>query len=346
MKGVLFACEPVGAPTGANVAVTDTIAAPSAPATGNYAILSVVMVSVDPYMRGRMRVNEKSYMPPFTVGEPLDGSLVAVVEESTVPSLKTGSLVHGWGPWQEKILVLEGAAAGWRPVEDGMGPEEALSVCGGTGLTAYFGLLDVAGPITPGETVLVSGAAGGVGSVVVQIAKHRGLKVIGIAGTPEKCKFVTETLGADHAICYRGLSAQDLSREVERCAGGEGKINIYFDNVGGDQFDAAVSQMALKGRIVCCGCISQYNDTSVPTGPRPQGPIIAKRLRVQGMMITDFYSDFPMATKELAAMVREGKITMKNAVNVANGFEETGQAFGNLFVSGVQGKQLIKVRPF
>ena len=210
-----------------------------------------------------------------------------------------------------------------------------MSVLGMTGMTAYFGLLDVGRPVA-GETVVVSGAAGATGSVVGQIAKIKGCRAIGIAGGAEKCRWLTEELGFDAAIDYK--SEKVKARLKELCPDG---IDVFFDNVGGDILDAALARLALRGRIVLCGGIANYNATEPPPGPKNYLNLVSRRGRMEGFLISDYAKRFGEAASALGGWVREGKI--KYRVDVQQGFENAPATLRRLFEGRNEGKQLLRV---
>jgi NADPH-dependent curcumin reductase CurA len=212
---------------------------------------------------------------------------------------------------------------------------DALSLFGSTGVTAYFGLLDVGKP-EAGETLVVSGAAGGVGSIVGQIGKIVGCHVVGIAGTKEKCSWVVDELGFDACIDYRTENVADALRTT--CPNG---IDVYFDNVGGDILDAALQGMNDFGRIVACGMISRYNDAELAPGPRHMGNIVTRRLRMQGFIVIDYLGRFMEAAMQLGAWAAEGKL--KNRVHVVDGFLNAPTAINMLFTGENTGKLVVKV---
>jgi len=263
------------------------------------------------------------------------GSLAEVVE-SQAPHLKPGDLVHAETGWQEYAAVsakhLE-ALPKLEPIT------HLLSVYGVTGLTAYFGLLRIGDP-QPGETVVVSAAAGAVGSIAAQIAKIKGCKVIGVAGGPEKCAWLKDHLGLDEAVDYK---AGDVRRQLRALA--PDGVNVYFDNTGGDIFEAALFNMANHGRIVCCGAVSQYDNVPPAHGPRGvPGLIVTKRLKVQGFVVMDFY-DGPngkeAALAELEAWVAAGRIKVQE--DIIDGLENLPAALIGLLAGENRGKRMVRV---
>lgn len=294
--------------------------------------LKTLYLSVDPYMRGRMN-DAKSYVPPFQVGKAFEGEGIAQVTESKHPSLAVGDIVTGRLPWR-RYAVSDGH--GLRKLDPEQGPvTAALSVLGVTGLTAYFGLFDIGKP-KPGETVVVSGAAGAVGSIVGQVAKLCGCRVVGIAGSDEKTTHLTEQLGFDAAVNYH---AQNFGAALkEACPQG---IDVYFDNVGGDVTDAVLMRINDDARIPMCGQISLYNATKAEMGPRLLSQLVVHRALIKGFIVSDYAPRFGDAISRLAGWVRSGKL--KYQETVVEGFERVPEAFLGLFRGDNIGKQLVKV---
>jgi NADPH-dependent curcumin reductase CurA len=288
--------------------------------------------SVDPYMRGRMS-DAKSYVPPFELNQAVEGNVVARVAESKSPGFKSGDLVVGQLPWSTESVVL---AEKVRVIDTSNAmASEYLGVLGMTGLAAYFGLLRIGQPMA-GETVVISGAAGAVGGVVGQIAKIKGCRVAGITGSDEKAKFLTGHLGFDEAINYK--SSEDLSAEIRRaCPKG---VDVYFDNVGGPISDAVIQNMNVKGRIVICGQISLYNSENAPMGPRIQPIILTRRILMEGFIVGDFKTEFPIATREITQWLGDGKI--ESSETIMQGFHQLPLAFIGLFSGKNTGKMIVK----
>jgi len=286
-------------------------------------------VSVDPYMRGRMN-DVKSYVPPFQLGEPLTGGAVGQVVASKNPQWPEGTwVVHNLG-WRE-AAVSDGS--GLLPVDPSLAPvSTALGVLGMPGLTAYVGLLDIGRP-QEGETVFVSGAAGAVGSAAGQIAKLKGCRVIGSAGTQDKVAWVRE-LGFDEVFDYHETDTREALREG---------IDVYFDNVGGSTLEAAIGAMRTRGRVVACGAISQYNATELPPGPRNLFLVVTRRLRIEGFIVSDHYDRFPDFLADMGGWVREGKVRYRETI--VEGIENTPAAFIGLLQGDNIGKMLVKVGP-
>jgi len=296
-------------------------------------LVRVRYLSVDPYMRGRMR-DADSYADPWEVGDVLRGGVVGEVVESGSDRYAAGDLVAGRGTWAEySVLDADDAT----PVDSDVADLPAyLGVLGMPGRTAYFGLLDVADP-RPGDTVVVSGAAGAVGSTVGQVAGLNGCRVVGVAGTDEKTAWLTEDLGFDAAINY---ATTDDYRAALDGAAPDG-VDVYFDNVGGPITDAVFTKLNVDARVAVCGQIAHYNAESVPTGPRKLPQLIASRATVQGFLVTDYATRADAARERLEAWVRAGDISHRETV--VEGLEHAPDAFLGLFSGDNIGKQVVRV---
>jgi NADPH-dependent curcumin reductase CurA len=302
------------------------------PGDGQVLVRNTYM-SVDPYMRGRMN-DAKSYVPPYTLGAPLDGAAVGEVVASRADGLAEGDVVlHGLG-WREHALLDAGAA---RKLDLGGLSETAfLGVLGMPGLTAYVGLLDIAG-LKDGDVVFVSGAAGAVGSLVGQIAKLRGHRVIGSAGSAEKVAHLKDDLGFDAAFNYKdGPVAEQLA------AAAPDGIDVYFDNVGGDHLAAALDAFNDYGRAALCGSIATYNDATPQPGPSNLFLAVGKRLTLRGFIVTDHGARMRDFINEIAPAVREGKVKFQETV-VDGGLEQAPQAFIDLLRGANTGKMVVKL---
>jgi NADPH-dependent curcumin reductase CurA len=329
-RQIVLAARPSGAPTADNFAMTETERTDLA--EGQVRVRNL-FISVDPYMRGRMN-DVKSYVPPFQVGEPLEGQAVGTVIESRVPDLAEGDLVLHMLGWRDEAVL---AAAQARKVEppQGMSPSVYLGVLGGTSLTAYVGLLDIA-ELKPGETVFVSGAAGAVGSIAGQIAKLKGAaRVIGSAGSDEKVRWLRE-IGFDAAFNYKTAPVFNQLRE----AAPQG-IDVYFDNVGGEHLEAALSVLNLHGRVALCGAIAHYNATEPPPGPRNLGLAISKRLTLRGFLVFDHAARNKDMIPEITGWLREGKL--QHAETVVEGLDQAPQAFLDLLGGANTGKMIVRL---
>lgn len=296
-------------------------------------LLKTLYLSVDPYMRGRMS-DRKSYADPVAIGEVMTGEIVTRIEQSKNSRYHVGDVVVARLGWQE-YAISDGK--GLRRIDPSEAPvSTGLSVLGMVGETAYFGLLDVC-KAKEGDTVVVSGAAGAVGSVVGQIAKIKGCRVIGIAGSDEKLAWITEELGFDAGINYK--TSEHLIKELaQHCPDG---INCYFDNVGGPVSDAVFPLLALNSHVAICGQISMYNSTKAEQGPRFLWNLIPTRATIKGFLVFDYFDRFPEAMKDLTEWVVSGKIKYKE--NVIDGLENAPRAFIGLFHGENTGKQLVKV---
>ena len=287
-------------------------------------------LSVDPYMRGRMN-DVKSYVPPFALGEPLQGGAVGTVVESNASELKVGDKVQHMLGWREQAV---GPAQLFTKLPDlGVQDEQWLGNLGLTGGTAYFGLLRVA-EAKEGDTVFVSAAAGAVGSAVVQIAKAKGMTVIGSAGGADKCAFVKE-LGADAVIDYK--AGPVVKALMEAAPNG---IDVYFDNVGGDHLDAAFACARQNARFAICGMIGSYNDAE-PQAFRYIMRVIAARIQMRGFIWTDYLGEIQDFYRDMGGWIASGKV--KSRETVREGIEATPQAFFDLFSGGNVGKMLVKL---
>jgi NADPH-dependent curcumin reductase CurA len=263
-----------------------------------------LFISLDPAMRGWLD-DRPSYVPPVGLGEVMRAGSIVEVTTSLHPDFRPGDLVVGTFGVQEHV-VSDGRGA--RRVDPALAPVSTyLGALGMPGMTAYFGLLDV-GALADGETVVVSGAAGAVGTVVGQIAKVKGCRVVGIAGGPRKCAMLTDELGFDAAIDYRSADVRKALREHAPDG-----VDVYFDNVGGEILDAALSRLAMHARVVICGAISQYNETKV-AGPASYLSLLVRRARMEGFVVFDYTSRYAEATAEIAGWIREGRMKVKEHV--------------------------------
>ncbi|RYU79543.1 NADP-dependent oxidoreductase [Hymenobacter persicinus] len=325
---ILLASRPAGLPTAAQFQF-DSQELP-APAAGQV-LLKTRYVSVDPYMRGRMSA-AKSYVAPYEVGQPIAGGVVAEVVESQNPALPVGQVVVGNLPWQQYILS---DGQGLNPVPADQAPlSYFLGLLGMPGLTAYFGLLDICQP-KPGETVVVSGAAGAVGMIVGQLAKIQGARVIGTAGSDEKVAYLKQ-LGFDEAINYK---TADLPAALAAAA--PQGVDCYFDNVGGAITDAVYDLLNKHARITLCGQISTYNATETPVGPRPEGKLLKTSTRLQGFIVNDYLSRWPEGVKQLTEWYVQGKL--QGEETITEGFDQIPAAFLGLFKGENTGKAIVKV---
>ena len=297
----------------------------------NELLIESVYISVDPYMRGRMN-DTKSYTKPFSIDEPLNGHVLGRVVESKADGFKENDVVTGGLSWK-KYNTVSADAVNKVPSAD-VPLHLYLSTLGMPGHTAYGGLLNIGKP-KEGETVVVSAAAGAVGSVVGQIAKIKGARVVGIAGGSKKVNYLTETLGFDAAVDYK---ADDFTDKLAEAV--PDGIDVYFENVGGSISDEVFNHLNRFARIPVCGAISSYN-TKEDNGPRVQQKLIKSQALMQGFLVAQFEDDAENTSKQLAQWIHEGKI--KSEVTIAEGFDKLPEAFRNLFTGDNFGKQIVKV---
>ena len=332
-RRIVLASRPVGEPVADNFRL-ETVPQPT-PADGQL-LLQALYLSIDPYMRGRMS-EAKSYAPPVPLGEVMVGGTVSRVVSSQHPDFQAGELVMAYTGWQEYALS---DGQGLFKLGDLAQPSLALGVLGMPGFTAYMGLLDIGQP-KPGETVVVAAASGAVGSVVGQIAKLQGCRVVGIAGGARKCDYVVETLGFDACIDHQ---APDLAEQLAAaCPDG---IDVYFENVGGKVFDAVLPLLNPKARVPVCGLIAHYNATGLPAGPDRlpllTGTLLKQRIRMQGFIIFDDYGPcYPEFLQQMSRWVAEGKIHF--CEDVVHGLEAAPAALIGLLKGENFGKLIVKL---
>ncbi len=328
-REIRLASRPEGRPTDQNFELAE-VPLPE-PGEGQ-ALVRNEYLSVDPYMRGRMR-DAKSYVPPFEVGKVMEGGAVGQVVASNASDLQEGDWVSTQLGWREHYVVDSKSAL---RVDPDVAPvSTALGVLGMPGFTAWVGLTQFGRP-QEGETVFVSGAAGAVGSMVGQLAKLRGCRVVGSAGSDEKAEFLTGELGFDAALNYKTVDLNEGLRE--HCPDG---IDIYFDNVGGDHLEAALNRMNVWGRIPLCGAISGYNEETPPPGPRNFMAVLPKRLTIRGFIILDHYHLHGDFQAEVGPLVADGQISYRETV--VEGIENMPDAFLGLLDGQNTGKMLVKV---
>ena len=296
-------------------------------------LLESKYISVDPYLRGRMS-DAKSYVPPFNVGEPISSGIVAEVIETKNDKFKKGDFVSGLLQWKEKQIST---GEGLQKIDKSKAPLSAyLGIVGMTGLTAFLGLHEIGTP-KKGETLVVSGAAGAVGSVVGQIGKILGLNVIGIAGTDEKIDMLKSEFGFDHGINYK--TTKNMKAAIKEAA--PNGVDIYFDNVGGPISDAVLFNINQFARIIICGAISVYNKTELPMAVAVQPFLVKNSALMQGFIVSNYAEKFPVAMKQLSTWLGEGKLKYKETV--VEGFEHTPQAFLDMMDGKNKGKMIVKV---
>lgn len=327
---ILLASRPQGMPTKDNFIFTE---APMPEIGTGQVLVRTLYLSVDPYMRGRMS-DRKSYVPPYRLNEVITGGIVGEVIQSKTNEFAEGDYVIGNLSWQRYNAA---DAAEVRKIDPAMAPISThLGVLGMPGLTAYFGLLHIGQP-KEGETVVISGAAGAVGMIVGQIAKIKGARVVGIAGSEEKNSYLVEELGFDAAINYKTTPNMKKALE-EACPNG---VDVYFDNVGGEISDAVLTLLNHGARIPVCGQIALYNLEAPDVGPRAQSQLVITSSLMKGFIVSDYAKHFKEGAAELAQWVQEGKIKYKETV--VEGFENTIDAFLGLFKGENIGKQIVKV---
>lgn len=289
-------------------------------------------ISLDPAMRGWMNEG-KSYIEPIELGAVMRAGSIGKVLKSKDSKYKVGDCLAGWGGVQQFITT---PAENWHKVDPTAAPMPMyLSALGMTGMTAYFGILDV-GKIQEGDIVLVSGAAGAVGSVVGQIAKIKGCRVVGIAGGSEKCDYLVKELGFDAAIDYK---ADDMIQKLkDYCPKG---IDVFFDNVGGEILDLALTKLRLNARVVICGAISQYNNKARIKGPSNYLSLLVNRATMQGMVVFDYKDQYGKAAMQMGQWLAEGKLKSKEGIY--EGIENFRETYDRLFTGDKQGKLILKV---
>ncbi|MGX1791145.1 NADP-dependent oxidoreductase [Bosea sp. NPDC055332] len=322
--------RPSGVPTRDAFAFVET--ALPAPAAGQVLVRNTWM-SVDPYMRGRM-VDRKSYIAPFQLDAVLEGAAVGVVEQSADPALAVGDQVVHFAGWRERVVL--DARFATKITTDGIAPQTYLGALGFPGLTAYVGLVRIA-EARAGETIFVSAASGAVGSIVAQIAKLLGLRVVASVGSHDKADWLLNEVGVDAVINYREVP--DLTAALSQAAP-EG-IDIYFDNVGGDHLEAALAVANDHARFVLCGMIAGYNQEGGAKGPANVFLAIEKRIRLQGLIASDHVDAFPELIAMVGGWIREGKIKLRETVY--EGLDSAPDAFIGLFKGANTGKMLVKL---
>jgi len=297
-------------------------------------LLRNLWFSFDPAQRGWMD-DRNSYLPPVALGAPMRATAVAQVVASETQQFPVGSLVQGLFDWQDYTLIRRDNPMQPHPIPAGTPPNYPLSIFGATSLTAYFGILDI-GQIKAGDTVVVSGAAGAVGSVAAQIARIKGCRVIGIAGGIDKCQWLVNECKLDAAIDYKN---EDLNQKLSAlCPAG---IDVFFDNVGGGTLEVLLEHMSDHGRIVNCGQISQYNAEQPAPGPCNLNRITERRLRMQGFILMDFIDRIEEAMNDITPWVMGGELAFRE--DVKEGFENIPATLLRLYTGQNQGKQLLKV---
>ena len=329
-REVVLASRPDGMPTPENFAIRESVV----PDLGsNELLIRNKFMSVDPYMRGRMRAG-KSYAAPFQEGEAMYGGAVGTVVASNNANWKEGDEVVNSSGWREYTVST---GMGLNRVDTSIAPMQSfLGIAGMPGQTAYFGLLRVGEP-KPGETVFVSAASGAVGGLVCQIAKLHGCRVVGSVGSAAKAQWLRDEAGVDETIVWR--DADDLSAELGRvCPDG---IDVYFENVGGEHLQAALANMNMYGRVAACGMISTYNARAPQPGPNNLMLIVGNRIRIQGFIVSDFAEDADQFYADLKKWIDAGQVKWQETI--VHGIEQAPQAFINLFTGANNGKMLVQL---
>jgi len=329
-RQIMLASYPVGMPQESDFRLEES---PLPHAGPGEALIRTLYLSVDPYMRSRI-TGQTAYAKGTQIGELMTGGVVGQVVESNDPRISVGDIVTGTLGWQDYSTAI---AKSLRKVDPEQAPiSTALYVLGMPGLTAYFGLLDVCRP-QPGETVVVSSAAGGVGSLVGQIARLKRCRAVGIAGSDEKIDFITQTLGFDSGFNYKKVTDYG-ARLKELCPNG---VDVYFDNVGGEISDAVMPHLNTRARVGVCGQISQYNVENPEPGPRWFGQLILRQARVEGFLVPQFSDRYAEGLRHLSSWLREGKIQYRE--DIVEGLDKAPQAFIGMLSGRNIGKQLVKV---
>jgi NADPH-dependent curcumin reductase CurA len=319
--------RPRGEPTTANFELVDA-PAPAVPDGG--VLRRTLYLSLDPYMRGRMN-DAKSYAAPVNVGDPMCGHTVSEVVESHNPAFRAGDIVAGYDGWQQ---YAASAGKELRKLDPGLPPTTALGALGMPGMTAYVGLLDLGRP-KAGETVVVSAASGAVGSVVGQLARIKGCRAVGIAGSDEKCRYVVEELGFDACVNHR--TANLKAAIADACPKG---IDIDFENVGGPVLEAVMPLLNRGARIPLCGLIAQYNAAELPKGPN-LAPLLVNRAMIHGFIVSDHMDRAPAFMQEMTPYVREGRIKYRE--DIVEGLDNAPTAFLGMLAGKNFGKLIVRV---
>jgi NADPH-dependent curcumin reductase CurA len=298
------------------------------------ALVRTRWISLDPTNRAWIG-ETPTYLPPVGIGEVMRAAGLGEVTKSNHPGYQEGQLVQGLIGWQDWAVASDSAPLLPVPEVPGVSPSHYLGALGVTGLTAWVGLTDIGRP-APGETLVVSAAAGAVGSVVAQMAKIKGARVVGIAGGPEKCQLLTDRLGVDAAVDHRAPDWHD-----QLVAATPDGIDVDFENVGGDIMAAIFARLNLRARVVLCGLISGYNDAEPPPGPRTFGNLLVQRVRLEGFIVLDHLNRIGEAVSDLGAWIKEGRLTPLETV--VEGFEQLPTAINMLFDGANTGKLVVRV---
>ena len=330
VQQIVLVSRPKGLPTKDQFR-TETITLPEL--EDGDVLIKALYFSVDPYMRGRMN-DAKSYTAPYKIDEPIMGGGIGKIIDTKAAGFQKGDIVQGFFPWATESVHK---AHSLQKIDTDLAPAPYyLGVLGMPGLTAYFGLLYIGKP-KEGETVVISGAAGAVGIVVGQIAKLKGCRVVGIAGSDEKIKMLKEQFNLDEVINYKTTS--DMRKAIKEVCPND--VDIYYDNVGGEISDAVIANINFHARIVLCGQIALYNSAEVPTGPRLQPMLLTRSVLMQGFIVGNFKDHFSEGIEQLSQWVKEGKL--KYEETIIEGFDKLPEAFLGLFSGKNKGKMLVKV---
>ncbi len=334
-RQIVLAARPQGEPKESDFRLVETPV--PEPGLGQM-LLRTIYLSLDPYMRGRMNAGP-SYAPPVEIGAVMGGGTVCRVEASNIPEFKVGDIVEAYTGWQEHALS---DGRGVRKLDPSLAPiSTALGVLGMPGMTAWAGLMNIGQP-KAGETVVVAAASGAVGSVVGQLAKIKGCRVVGIAGGERKCRYVVDELGFDACIDHR---SSDFAESLKAaCPDG---IDVYFENVGGAVFDAVLPLLNTFARVPVCGLIAYYNATGLPSGPDRvpmlMGQVLTKRLTLRGFIVFDFANQQPDFLAEVGPLVHDGRIKYRE--DIVEGLENAPGALIGLLKGENFGKVIVRVSP-
>jgi NADPH-dependent curcumin reductase CurA len=294
-------------------------------------LLKTLYMGFDPAQKGWME-NVADYVAPMAIGDVMRGSSIMEVVQSNAGRFPVGSVVAGTSVWSEYVVHN---GEGLNICEPGLPPTAMLSILGTTGMTAWCGLFKIGQPVA-GDVVLVSGAAGATGSVVGQLAKIAGCTAIGIAGGTEKCAWLTQEAGYDHAIDYKAGPIRDQIKALA-----PNGVNVIFDNVGGSILNDMLSQIATHARVVICGGISRYETGTLPAGPENYFNLVFRRARMEGFIVIDWMNEFPGIRKRMVSLINDGRLKYRE--DVQNGFENAPATLQRLFVGANRGKQLLKL---
>lgn len=334
-RQILLAARPEGAPKKSDF---ELVEAPVPEAGEGELVTRTIYLSLDPYMRGRMN-DAKSYAQPVGIGDVMTGGAVSQVVASNNPRFAEGDIVFGYSGWQDYALIN---GKGFRKLDPAQAPiSTSLGILGMPGMTAYTGLANIGQP-KEGETLVVAAASGAVGATVGQIGKIRGCRVVGVAGAPEKCDFVTGELGFDACISHRDPDFAD--KLAAACPDG---VDVYWENVGGKVFEAVLPLFNFFARVPVCGLIAQYNAKGLPEGPNKipllLRSVLSNRLRIQGFIVWDFADQEAEFQETMSGWIREGKVKYRE--DVTDGLENAPEAFMGLLEGKNFGKQIIRVSP-